>query len=205
MTAPVRAAPLRWLRARGPELELGQRAGLMGVVNAWPYSFSDGGRHATLEQQVEHAGELLAAGADILDVGGQSARADRPPVAEAEELERVVPLLERLGSELDSLVSIDTYSPAVARAAIAAGARIVNDVSALRDPELARVCADTGAALVVMHTLAPPGQRRQDPELYGEGIAGEVIGFLRERMTAARAAGGAARPMNVHPGPHLAK
>src|SRR5206468_607645 len=89
------------------------------------------------------------------------ARARRAPVAEAQELERVVPLLERLGSELDALVSIDTYSPAVARAAIAAGARIVNDVSALRNSELARVCADTGAALVVMHTLAPPGQRRQ--------------------------------------------
>jgi dihydropteroate synthase len=205
MTAPVRAAPLRRLRARELELELGERPWLMGVVNASPDSFSDGGRHGTLEQQVEHAGELLAAGADILDVGGQSARADRPPVAEAQELERVVPLLERLGSELDALVSIDTYSPAVARAAIAAGARIVNDVSALRNSELARICADTGAALVVMHTLATPGQRRQDPELYGEDIAGDVIGFLRERMTAARAAGVAAEQMIVDPGPDFAK
>ena len=205
MTAPARAAPLRRLRARELELALGERPWLMGVVNASPDSFSDGGRHGSLEQQVEHAGKLLAAGADILDVGGQSARADRPPVAEAEELERVVPLLERLGSELDALVSVDTYRPAVARAAIAAGARIVNDVSALRDPELARVCAHTGAALVVMHTLAPPGQRRQDPELYGEDIAGEVIGFLGQRMAVARAAGVAAEQMIVDPGPDFAK
>ena len=205
MTVPARAAPLRRLRARELELALGERPWLMGVVNASPDSFSDGGRRASLEQQVEHAGELLAAGADILDVGGQSARADRPPVAQAEELERVVPLLERLGSELDALVSVDTYRPAVARAAIAAGARIVNDVSALRDPELARVCAHTGAALVVMHTLAPPGQRRQDPELYGEDIAGEVIGFLGQRMAVARAAGVAAEQMIVDPGPDFAK
>jgi len=204
MNGPGGAPPLR-LRAGDRELELGARPWLMGIVNASPDSFSDGGRHATLDRQVELGGELLAAGADILDVGGQSARADRPRVSEQEELERVLPLVERLAGERGALVSVDTYRPRVARAAIAAGARIVNDVSGLRDPDLAGVCAETGAALVVMHTLAEPGRRLQDPQLYGADIAGEVIAFLRERMAVARAAGVATEQLIVDPGPDFAK
>ena len=200
-----RGAPLRRLMAGDRELELGARPWLMGIVNASPDSFSDGGRHATLHRQVELGGELLAAGADILDVGGQSARADRPHVSEQEELERVLPLVECLTGELGALVSVDTYRPPVARAAIAVGARIVNDVSGLRDPDLAGVCAETGAALVVMHTLAEPGRRLQDRALYGEDIAGEVISFLRDRMAVARGAGVAAEQLIVDPGPDFAK
>ena len=173
MNAPAPASPRRRLVAGDRELELGARPWLMGIVNASPDSFSDGGRHATLDRQVELAAELLAAGADILDVGGQSARADRPRVSALEELERVLPLVERLAGELGALVSVDTYRPSVARAAIAAGARIVNDVSGLRDADLAAACAETGAALVLMHTLAEPGRRLQDRALYGEDIAGE--------------------------------
>jgi dihydropteroate synthase len=192
------------VRACELTLELGARPWLMGIVNASPDSFSDGGRYASLDAQVELARELLGAGADILDVGGESASTGRPPVAESEEIERVVPLVRRLAGELGAIVSVDTYKPAVARAAIAAGARIVNDVSGLRHPELADVCAQSGAALVLMHTLAAPRERLQDPDLYDD-VTGEVIAFLRERMALAISRGVESEQLIVDPGPDFAK
>jgi dihydropteroate synthase len=177
----------------------------MGVVNASPDSFSDDGSARTLERQLRLAGELVAAGADVLDVGGESARTGVAPVSVEEEIERVVPLIARITETLETIVSVDTYKPPVAAAAVAAGARIVNDVSGLRDPELARVCAQTGAALVLMHTGAAPKQRLQDPELYGDDIAGEVLAFLRERIERATAAGVAREQLIVDPGPDFAK
>jgi dihydropteroate synthase len=176
----------------------------MGVVNASPDSFSDGGRYRSREAQLQLAGELLDAGADILDIGGESASTGRPAVDLDQEIARVVPLVERLAGDLGALVSVDTYKPAVARAALAAGARIINDVSGLRDLELAAVCAETGAALVLMHTLAAPRERLQDAELYGD-ITGEVIGFLRERMELAIAQGVAREQLLLDPGPDFAK
>ncbi|HEX5146311.1 MAG TPA: dihydropteroate synthase, partial [Conexibacter sp.] len=137
------------VRAGERTLLLGERPWLMGIVNATPDSFSDGGVHRTLDQRVGLARELLEAGADVIDVGGESGVTNRPPVDAQEEIARVVPLIERIAGELDAVVSVDTYKPAVAAAAIAAGASIVNDVSGLRDPELAEVCAQTGAALVL--------------------------------------------------------
>jgi dihydropteroate synthase len=121
-----------------------------------------------------------------------------------EELERVVPLVERIAGERGAIVSVDTYKPQVARAAIAAGASIVNDVSGLRDPGLAEVCARTGAALVVVHTRAAPRQRLQDPDLYGD-VTGEVLAFLRERIAAAIARGVDPEQLIVDPGPDFAK
>jgi dihydropteroate synthase len=185
-------------------LELGMRPWLMGIVNASPDSFSDTGRHTTLDTQLRLARELLAAGADILDIGGESARTGGPPVGAVQEIERVVPLVERVAGELGAIVSVDTYKPLVARAAVAAGAKIVNDVSGLRDRGLAEVCAQSGAALVVMHTLAAPRQRMQDPDLYGD-IAEEVLAFLRERIALAIAAGVAREQLIVDPGPDFAK
>jgi dihydropteroate synthase len=176
----------------------------MGIVNASPDSFSDGGLHATLDSQLRLAEELLSAGADILDIGGESASTGRPPVAVEEELERVVPLVERVVRELGATVSVDTYKPAVAAAAIAAGARIVNDVSGLRDPAVAEVCARTGAALVLMHTRAAPRERLQDPDLYGD-ITAEVLAFLRERMALAISLGVDREQLIVDPGPDFAK
>jgi dihydropteroate synthase len=176
----------------------------MGIVNASPDSFSDGGQRATLSARVQLARELLAAGADIVDVGGESASTGRPPVGVEEEIERVVPLVERVADELGALVSVDTYKPPVARAAIAAGAKIVNDVSGLRDPGLAEVCAQTGAGLVVMHTLAAPRERLQEPDLYGD-IVGEVLAFLRERIAAAVSLGVQPDQLIVDPGPDFAK
>ena len=190
--------------ACGHVLELGGRPWLMGIVNASPDSFSDGGRFATLEAQVELAGELLGAGADILDIGGESASTGAPPVAVEQEIERVVPLIERVAGELGAIVSVDTYKPAVARAAIAAGATIVNDVSGLRDPGLAEVCAQTGAALVLMHTRAAPKQRMQDPDLY-EDLTSEVLSFLRGRVEQAIAAGMVLEQLILDPGPDFSK
>ena len=198
------SAPAHRLRARELTLELGARPLLMGIVNASPDSFSDGGLHRTLEDQVALAERLLADGADILDVGGESASTERPPVAAAEEIELVVPLIERLAGGLGALVSVDTYKPAVAEAAIAAGARIVNDVSGLRDPGLATLCAETGAALVLMHTRAAPRERRQDPDLYGD-VTGEVLAFLGERIELARSLGVDAEQLILDPGPDFAK
>jgi dihydropteroate synthase len=198
------SAPAMRVRAVDHLLELGGRPWLMGIVNASPDSFSDGGLHRGLDAQVQLARELLGAGADILDVGGESASTGRPPVPAEEEIARVVPLVERLSGELEAIVSVDTYKPAVARAAIAAGAKIVNDVSGLRDPELAEVCAQTGAALVLMHTRAAPRERMQDPDLYGEIVA-EVLAFLRERVELALAAGITREQLIVDPGPDFAK
>ncbi len=197
-------APRRRLLARGMELELGARPLLMGIVNASPDSFSDRGLHQGLDAQVALGERLLADGADLLDVGGESASTGSPPVAAEEEIARVVPLVERLAGDLGALVSVDTYKPAVARAAIEAGARIVNDVSGLRDPGLATVCAQTGAALVLMHTAAAPRERRQDPDLY-EDIVAEVLAFLHERIETALAAGMEREQLIVDPGPDFAK
>ena len=113
-------------------------------------------------------------------------------------------LVERLADDLGAIVSVDTYKPAVARAAVAAGARIVNDVSGLRDPELADVCAESGAALVLMHTLAAPRERLQDADLYDD-VTGEVMAFLRERVALAVSRGVAREQLLLDPGPDFAK
>jgi dihydropteroate synthase len=207
--APAKAAdhvqaPAYRLSAAGHVLDLGAKPCLMGVVNASPDSFSDGGRYRTLADRLQLAGELLDAGAAIIDVGGESAGTNRPAVDVQEEIARVVPVVERLVSDFAALVSIDTYKPAVARAAVAAGAAIVNDVSGLRDPGLARVCAESGAALVVMHTSAAPKQRLQDPNLYGD-VVEEVLGFLSERIASAQREGVTAEQLIVDPGPDFAK
>ncbi len=209
--APAATPALR-LQAGDRLLELGERPWLMGVVNASPDSFSDGGRYRTPADRAALARELVAAGADILDIGGESATTGRAPVPAEREIELVVPLIERVVADLEQggpairrpVVSVDTYKPAVARAAIAAGARIVNDVSGLRDPELAAVCAQTGAALVVMHTAAAPRQRLQDPDLYGDVVA-ETLAFLEQRVAVALAAGVRREQLILDPGPDFAK
>jgi dihydropteroate synthase len=199
------ADPRRFeVRAGARRLSLGERPWLMGIVNATPDSFSDSGEHRTLETRVALARDLLEAGADIVDVGGESGVTNRPPVTPEEEIERVVPLIERIAGELGAVVSVDTYKPAVAAAAIAAGACIVNDVSGLRDPQLADVCARTGAALVLMHTRAAPKQKLLDPGWDGR-VADDVVAFLRERMALARERGVADEQMILDPGPDFGK
>ncbi|MDQ6805332.1 MAG: dihydropteroate synthase [Actinomycetota bacterium] len=197
------SAPARVLEAAGRRLELGDRPLLMGIVNATPDSFSDAGSQ-TLEQRVELAGSMLSAGTDIIDIGGESGVTNRPAVDPDEEARRVVPLIERITRELGVLVSVDTYKPSVARAAIAAGASIVNDVSGLRDPGLADVCAETGAALVLMHTRVAPKQKLLDRS-YDGGVINDVLGFLSERIELARGRGVAFEQLIVDPGPDFAK
>lgn len=140
----------------------------------------------------------------MIDIGGESAVTNRPAVSAAEEVDRVVPLIERVAGALGALVSVDTHKPRVAEAAIAAGAAIVNDVSGLRDVRLAEVCAQTGAGLVVMHTRAAPKQKLLTPELDGR-IAGDIEAFLRERMAVAVDHGVSPEQLLLDPGPDFGK
>jgi dihydropteroate synthase len=192
------------VRAGDRTLALGERPWLMGIVNATPDSFSDAGERRTLDERVTLARDLLAAGADVIDVGGESGVTNRPAVEPGEEIARVVPLIERIAGELGAIVSVDTYKPEVAAAAIAAGARIVNDVSGLRDARLADVCAETGAALVLMHTRAAPKQKLLDPTMDGR-MADDVVAFLRERMALAGERGVAEEQLILDPGPDFGK
>ncbi len=196
--------PARRLVTSDGVLELGGRPLLMGIVNATPDSFSDAGLHQTLDEQVGLARSLLAQGADLLDIGGESGVTNRPAVVAEEEIARVVPLIERVVSELGARVSIDTYKPEVARAAVAAGASIVNDVSGLRDPALADVCARTGAGLVIMHTIAPPKQRHHDRSLDGR-IVEDVRLFLEARLELAQRRGVRFEQLMIDPGPDFSK
>ena len=192
------------LRARDRELRLGARPLLMGILNATPDSFSDGGAYATLDARVARAEQLIADGADILDIGGESNVTNRPAVAAAEEAERVVPLVERVAALGGALVSVDTYKPEVAEAAIAAGAHIVNDISGLADPRLADVCAAGGAGLVVMHTPVKPKTQSFDEERYGD-VAAEVAAGLADLIARAGERGVAAEQILVDPGPDFGK
>jgi dihydropteroate synthase len=192
------------LRLPGRVLELGGPPLLMGIVNATPDSFSDGGDRPTLEAQVAHGAALLEAGADMLDVGGESARGDSPAVAVEQEISRVVPVVERLAGELGAVVSVDTYKPEVAQAAIGAGAALINDVSGLRDVALADLCARTGAGLVLMHTRVAPKGTLLDPHRY-EDVVADVAGFLHERMTVAVGRGVDPEQLLLDPGPDFAK
>jgi dihydropteroate synthase len=197
-------APKRPLNTSAGTFQLGDCPWLMGIVNATPDSFSDSGMHRTLEDRVALAAELLEAGAQVIDIGGESGVTGVPPVAAEEEISRVVPLIERVAGELGALVSVDTYKPEVARAAVAAGAAIVNDVSGLRDPSLADVCAETGAGLVLMHTRAAPKQKLLDPGMDGRVVA-DVELFLSERIALALERGVAFEQIVLDPGPDFGK
>jgi dihydropteroate synthase len=192
------------LTVRGRALPLGRTPVLMGIVNASPDSFSDGGLYATLEERVALAASLVAEGAAIIDVGGQSGVTNRPEVDPEEEISRVVPLVERIAAAHDVVVSVDTYKPAVAQAALEAGASIVNDVSGLRFPEVAEACARAGAGLVIMHNRSAPKQRLTDPALYDD-VVSDVTGFLEEKLAVALEAGVAQDATILDPGPDFSK
>jgi dihydropteroate synthase len=198
------SAPARTLRAGRRTLALGGTPLLMGIVNATPDSFSDAGELPDVDARVARARELAAAGAQILDIGGESAFGGRPLVPAEEEAARVVPVIAAIAAELDVVLSVDTYKPAVAEAAIAAGAELVNDVSGLRDERLAALCADTGAGLVLMHTRVAPKGTLLDPGHYADVVA-DVRDFLAERMAVAEAAGLRPEQLLLDPGPDFAK
>lgn len=177
------------------------RPRLMGIVNATPDSFSDRQGSKGLEELVQRAQRLAAEGAEIIDVGGESGRTDGPPVTEAEEAARIVPLVERLvGAGIT--VSVDTWRAGPARAALGAGAAMVNDVSALADPAVAELCAEHGAGLVITHTRAAP--KVKDVGEYADVVA-DVIELLRDRARAARDLGVHEDSLLLDPGLDLAK
>ena len=173
------------------------RARVMGILNVTPDSFSDGGRFEDVARALDHARAMLADGADIVDVGGESTRPGAAAVDEATEIARVLPVVEALARE-GALVSVDTMKPAVMRAALAAGAAMVNDVRALQAPGALEAVAASGAAVCLMHMRGTPASMQQAPE-YGDVVA-EVRDFLAARAQACEDAGIARERIVVDPG-----
>jgi dihydropteroate synthase len=176
----------------------GNRPAVMGIVNVTPDSFSDGGRFLDPDAAVAHGLTLVAAGADVLDVGGESTRPGAEPVAEAEERARVLPVVARLAAEARVPVSVDTRKATVAAAALGAGATIVNDVTAGADPEMLPIVAAAGAGMVLMHMQGDP-RSMQDAPRYGDVVA-EVGAFLVDRVDGALATGIDRTSLCVDPG-----
>jgi dihydropteroate synthase len=175
-------------RCRDHVFPLGERTLLMGVVNVTPDSFSDGGRFLRTDDAVAHGCSLAADGADILDVGGESTRPGAEPVSLDDETARVLPVIERLRAEAPGVaISVDTRHPGVARAALAAGADIVNDITAASDPDTLDAVRETGAGLVLMHMQGEPRTMQADPSY--DDVVTEVREFLASRIGEAVAAG----------------
>ena len=174
-------------------------AQVMGVVNVTPDSFSDGGRFFDPAAALAHARRLIAEGADLLDVGGESTRPGATPVSAEAEIARIVPLVRALRAETDIAISVDTMKPQVARAAVAAGANLWNDVTALRHaPDSLAVAAELGCQVVLMHMQGEPRSMQAEPR-YGDVVA-EVTAFLAARVEAALAAGVARERIWLDPG-----
>ena len=187
-----------WQLAQGRQLELGAKAHLMGILNVTPDSFSDGGEFSTPDQALAHARVMAAEGATIIDVGGESTRPDATPVSAEEEQARILPVIEALAADGQFVISVDTYRAETARLAIAAGAHIVNDVHGLqREPDIARLAAETGAGLVIMHT-------GRDRERLPNVIADEFL-FLQKSLEIARQAGVSEAQIVLDPGFGFAK
>ena len=159
----------------------------MGVLNLTPDSFSDGGRYLDPDRALERALEIVAEGGAIIDLGGESTRPGAAAVSAAEELRRVLPLLERLRPRTNAVLSVDTSKPEVIRAASAAGADLINDVYALRAPGALEAAAESGCAVCLMHMQGEPRTMQRAPHY--EDVVSEVRAFLSERVTACRAAG----------------
>lgn len=186
-------------KTRGRNLDLTRQARVMGILNVTPDSFSDGGRHADPGAALRHARRMIAEGAEIIDIGGESTRPGSLAVPAEEEIRRVAPVVEALRREWEGLISIDTSKAAVARAGIAAGADIVNDVSGLRaDPEMADVCAASGCGVVVMHMQGEPRTMQAAPR-YADVVA-EVAEFFEERLETLLKAGIAREALCFDPG-----
>lgn len=188
--APVRCG--RW------ELHCDGRAAVMGIINTTPDSFSGDGLGDSVAAAVQQGREFAAAGADLLDIGGESTRPGSEGVSAEEELRRVIPVIEALAAEVDMPLSVDTSKPEVARAALQAGATLINDVWALRQPGMIELAAETGAAVCLMHMQGQPRDMQHEPHY--EDVLTEVYGFLAERCEAAMAGGIAESQIIVDPG-----
>jgi dihydropteroate synthase len=191
--------PIRQWKIARCSLPYGERTLVMGVLNVTPDSFSDGGQFLSLERALAQAEQMIAEGADIIDVGGESTRPGSAFVSEEEELQRVIPVIQKLATQTSVPISIDTTKPAIARAALVAGAEIVNDISALRfDPLIADEAAQAGAGLVLMHSRGTPKTMQQLPPV--EDIVREVITGLRESIAVAKQHGVALESIAIDPG-----
>jgi dihydropteroate synthase len=187
----------RWQLAHGRSLEFGAHALVMGILNVTPDSFADGGRYFTPESALAQAERMRGEGAAIIDVGGESTRPGARPITEKEEQDRILPIIEALVSD-GAIVSVDTYRAETARLAVAKGAHIVNDVwGAQREPDIARVAAETGAGLILMHTGR---ERKKEPDVIADQFA-----FLEKSIAIARAAGVADASIVLDPGFGFAK
>ncbi len=171
---------------------------IMGVLNLTPDSFSDGGQHVGVEAALAHARRMIGEGASIIDVGGESTRPSAAPVSEQEELQRVIPVIERLRQEIDCVISIDTRHAAVMAAACAAGAELINDVGALRASGAVDAALQSRAAVCLMHMQGEPGTMQQAP-VYDDVVA-EVATFLQVRVAACEAAGIPRSRLLIDPG-----
>jgi dihydropteroate synthase len=191
------------LVARGITVDV-NRPMIMAVINATPDSFSDAGQYATLEARMERTREVLAQGADVLDIGGQSAITGVPEISEQEEIDRITPVIQWVAANTTAIMSIDTYRPAVAAAALDAGAHIINDISGLLYPELADVVAARGAGYILMHNRGRPKVRLTDANLY-EDVVADVLSFMDDKFAVLAAAGVTRSQVIVDPGPDFAK
>ncbi|MGP0151157.1 dihydropteroate synthase [Pseudomonas oryzihabitans] len=176
---------------------------VMGILNVTPDSFSDGGRYTAVESALRHAEGMVAAGAAIIDVGGESTRPGAPAVSEAEELDRVVPVIEAIARELDVVISMDTSTPTVMREGARAGAGLINDVRSLRRPGALETAAATDLAICLMHMRGEPGTMQQAP-VYAD-VAGEVGAFLAEQVARCEAVGISRQRLVLDPGYGFAK
>ncbi|MGC4015551.1 MAG: dihydropteroate synthase [Luteolibacter sp.] len=177
---------MNW-RIKGRQMDL-RRGVVMGILNVTPDSFSDGGRHAAVEQALVHARRMIEEGAEIIDIGGESTRPGSDEVPADLEMERTLPVIRALRREWDGFISIDTWKASVAAEAVAAGADIVNDISGLTgDPAMAAVCRDSGCGVVVMHMQGTPGTMQLAPHY--EDVVREVGEFFCERLETLAAAG----------------
>jgi len=180
-------------------LPMGERTLLMGILNVTPDSFSDGGRFYEAERALERGRELIAEGADIIDVGGESTRPGAGPVTAEEEMRRIIPVVKHLASETEAVISVDTTKAEVARAALLAGAEIINDISALRfDFHIADEVAQTGAGLILMHSRGTPATMHRLPPV--PDILGEVTRSLRSSASMAERRGVPASSIVLDPG-----
>ena len=181
----------------GRELDLSQPR-IMGILNITPDSFSDGSRFNQLDSALFHAEKMIAEGAAIIDVGGESTRPGAAYVSEQEELDRVVPVIEQLSQKLDVMISIDTYKPAVMAAACQAGAHLINDIKALQEPDALKVAAQSQALICLMHMQGEP-QSMQNHPVYKD-VVEEVSYFLNNRVAVCLAAGIAPEKLLLDPG-----
>jgi dihydropteroate synthase len=179
----------RWiLEGNGLRLELGRRTLVMGVLNVTPDSFSDGGAFLSPERALAHAERMAAEGADLIDIGGESTRPGADPVPVREELQRVIPVIERVAKSVSIPISIDTSKAEVARQALLAGASMINDITALRgDPGMAGVAAATGAPVVLMHMRGDPRTMQARPSYHS--LIDDIGRFFGDRLAALEKAG----------------